>query len=126
MSDTISADEYNDLIATKKLPKYRNVRTTVDGRTYDSKAEARRSAELLWRVQAGEITDLEFQPTFPLRVNGRHICEYRGDFGYIVVATGERVIEDVKSASTRVNRAYRIKKKLMRALYDIEITEVEM
>lgn len=123
--DSISAADYNELAAAKKLPKYRNVKTVVDGRTYDSKAEARRAQELLWREQAGEITNLEAQPVYPIVVNGRHICDYRADFRYVETATGQTVIEDVKSGPTKTP-TYRLKKKLVRAVHGIEITEVQM
>jgi len=40
-----------------------------------------------------------------------------------VVATGEVVVEDVKSPATKT-AVYCLKKKLIKALYDIEIVEV--
>ncbi len=78
--------------------KYGAVRTTVDGRPFHSKAEARRYSELLLLGQAGAIRNLELQPRFPLHVNGMLIGLYIADFRYQERdAFGERdVVEDVK------------------------------
>lgn len=103
--------------------KYRNVPTIVDGVSFDSKAEARRWGELKLLQRAGEIADLQLQPSFDLIVNGVKVCAYRGDFGYFRV-NGPRVIEDVKSPITRKNPVYIIKKKLLKACEGIDITEV--
>jgi hypothetical protein len=48
---------------------------------------------------------------------------YKADFRYEVIATGEVVVEDVKSTATKT-AVYCLKKKLVKALYDIEIVEV--
>lgn len=105
-----------------KAPKYGNQKTVIDGIEFDSKKEARRYQELKIRALAGEIWDLKFQEEFPLIVNGITVAVYRADFTY---ETGfGKVVEDVKSAITRKNRAYRIKYKLMNACNGIKITEI--
>lgn len=99
--------------------KYRNVPTVVDGKRFASKKEARRYTELLLCQKAGEIKGLELQPSYPLDFNGVHICTYRGDFRY---RDGhDVVVEDAKGVKTD---AYKIKKKLMLAIYGIAIREV--
>lgn len=103
--------------------KYRNTPVEVDGVKFDSKAEARRYGELLLLLRAGEIAGLEVQPKFVLTVNGVKVCKYFGDFAYVAV-NGARVVEDVKSAATRTNPVYRLKKKLLKACEGIDITEV--
>jgi hypothetical protein len=77
--------------------------------------------ELLLLEQAGNIRDIELQPRYDLTVNGVHICFYRADFRYEDVATGLSIVEDVKGFRTK---DYIIKKKLVKALYGIEIIEV--
>ena len=67
-----------------KRSKYGNVKTVVDGITFDSKAEARRYAGLRALVANGIISDLELQPSFVIDVNGVKICTYRADFAYQV------------------------------------------
>ena len=73
--------------------------------------------------QAGQIRDLELQPRYDLRVNGHKLGFYKGDFRYKDVATGVSITEDVKSPATRT-AVYMLKKKLVKALYDVEIREV--
>jgi hypothetical protein len=98
--------------------KWHNVRTMVDGITFDSKREAERYAELKVELMAGEITDLELQKPFSLVVNGILICNYIADFVYR--RNGELVVEDAKGKATDV---YVIKRALMRAVFGIEIVE---
>lgn len=103
------------------MSKYNNRRVTVEGHAFDSLAEARRYQELCLLHVAGEITGLVIHPRFPLVVNGVPIATYEADFGYTETATGRAVVEDVKGVRTDV---YRIKCKLMRACYGIEVKEV--
>lgn len=125
MSDTMSADEYNALQGKAAKPsKFRNHKVEVDGIKFDSKAEGARYWDLKHLAQNGEIRDLELQPRFPLLVQGVKVAEYRGDFAYVDVATGKNVVEDVKSAFTRKDRVYRLKKKMVAAQYGIDIVEV--
>lgn len=99
--------------------KFNAQRTEMDGRTFDSKAESVRYAELRLREQAGEISNLRCQVKFPIAVNGVHVCDYIADFTYY--ADGQFVVEDVKGMKTPV---YRLKKKLTEAIYKFEIVEV--
>lgn len=68
--------------------KYHAVRTTIDGITFASKAEARRYAELKMLEKAGEIKGLELQPRFRLMAPelgsgfDLHIGDYVADFRY--------------------------------------------
>jgi len=99
--------------------KYGAVKT--DG--FDSRKEADRFWELsAWKL-VGEIVDLRRQPEFHCWVNGRLVCKYRADFYYIVAvgpSKGHVIIEDVKGFRTP---AYRQKKKLVEAIFGIEIVE---
>ena len=101
------------------MNKYHAKRTEVDGHTFDSAKEARRYSELKLLERAGEIVGLRLQPKFPLVVNDTKIADYKGDFEYRD-ASGRRILEDTKGFKTPV---YRLKKKLVRALYGIEILE---
>lgn len=94
--------------------KYNNVRTTIDGITFDSKKEAARYSELRLLEIGHAITDLQCQPKIPLMVNGKNIGNYIGDFKY--KEGGHWVIEDVKSVAT-MTPTYRLKKKIL-ATYD--------
>jgi hypothetical protein len=102
--------------------KYRNEPTTVDGQRFDSKKEAERYGQLRLMEQAGEISDLLVHPSFPLVVHGQSCGDYIADFGYI--RDGQTVVEDVKSAATRKLPVYRLKARLVWALYGLRIREV--
>jgi hypothetical protein len=121
----MSADEFNALQAkAAKRSKFGNHKVEVDGIKFDSKAEGARYWDLKLLAQRGEIRDLELQPRFPLLVQGVKVAEYRGDFAYYDVAASKHVVEDVKSAFTRKDRVYRLKKKMVAAQYGIQIVEV--
>jgi hypothetical protein len=107
-----------------KASKMRNVKTVVDGITFDSKWEAHRYTELKLMQVAGQIVRLQWQRPFALVVNEMLICQYVADFAYEPVrgnTTGPRVVEDAKGFRTR---EYAIKKKLMKACLGIEIVEI--
>jgi hypothetical protein len=103
------------------MSKYYNKRTEVHGTSFDSKKEAARYQELLLLERAHKIVDLELQPRFDLVVNDCKIGFYKADFRYTDIKTGSSVIEDVKGMKTPV---YNLKRKLVKALYGIDIVEV--
>ena len=100
--------------ASPKPSKYKNVKTNG----FDSKKEFERYQELVLLEKAGEIIELQTQVLFGLYVNDQVICSYRADFVYW--EQGEKVVEDCKGVKTPI---YRIKCKLMKAIYGIEIKE---
>lgn len=104
----------------KKRQKYGAQRTMIDGITFDSKKEATRYAELKLLERGKQISFLETQVRFLLVINGTLCATYVADFRY--VRDGAVIVEDVKSVATMTS-VYRIKKKLMLALHNIEILE---
>ena len=106
--------------ARPKRRKYGNQPVYVDGRRFDSKAEARRYEELFRLHAAGEILWFCLQPVF--RLPGG--IEYRPDF-IVCRKDGEVVVEDVKGGKATVTKEYRLKKRLMKGRYGIEIAEVQ-
>lgn len=106
-----------------KAPKYRNIKTVLDGITFDSLKESRRYKELKLLEKSGRISGLELQPSFRLHVNNCLICTYKADFRYVTDTPHVRglvVVEDVKGMQTPV---YRLKKKLMLAVHGISVVE---
>lgn len=101
--------------------KYGAKKTEVDGFVFASKREAARYSELKLLERAGEIKKLELQPKFDLMVKNIHVAYYIADFMYFD-EKDRLVVEDVKGVKTDV---YRLKKKLMKVLLDIDITEVK-
>jgi len=102
--------------------KYNARKTEVDGYIFDSSAEARRYSELKILEAAGEIIGLVLQPKYEIVVNQKRIGSYRADFRYHDVVLHKLIVEDVKGMETPV---FRLKKKLVEALYDIEIVIVK-
>lgn len=97
-------------------------RRTLDGVVFASMGEMQRYCELKNLLRAGKIFDLSLQPKFEFVVNGVRVGSYTADFRYLD-ETGNVIIEDRKSSGTRRERDYRIRKKLMLALYSIEVKE---
>lgn len=98
--------------------------TERDGIKFQSKGEADRWQELKLEQRAGVIKRLRRQVTFPLVVKGWPAYEegYRADFTYYRLKAGEwfYVVEDKKGHKTEI---YENKKRLMKAIYGIEIRE---
>ena len=103
-----------------KANKFGAVATVVDGKRFDSRGEAARYGELKLLAAAGQIRGLVCQPIYHLVVNGTKVGKYIGDFEYVDTATGDLVVEDFKGLRTPV---YRLKAKLMKAIYGINIFE---
>lgn len=95
------------------MRKYKNKKVELDGKTFDSRLEARRYQELKLLEQAGEIHSLCCQPEFVLQEPFKHgkskfrEIRYIADFLYI--EDGRKVVEDVKGMRTDV---YMLKKKM--------------
>lgn len=113
--------EGSNLSAPKKS-KYNNKKVELDGIVFDSVKESKRYMELRFLLKAGEIEDLQVHVPFDLIVEGEKVAVYEADFTY--KRNGELMVEDVKSAFTRRIATYRLKKKLMKSIYNIEIVEV--
>lgn len=98
---------------------------TLSGTTYMSKLEMmyRKHLNLLMKADNPKerVVSIVEQKSFEVVVNGTKICKYLLDFE---VTYGDGRIEyvDVKGIATDV---YRIKKKLVEALYPIKIKEVK-
>ena len=99
--------------------KFGNHKTVVDGITFDSKAEATRYSVLKVLQAAGVVTQLRLQVPYDLTVNGLKVCRYIADFVYMM--DGKEVVEDVKGMRTP---EYKLKRKLMLAVFGIEIQEI--
>lgn len=121
------------------MNKYRNKITYVNGMKFDSKKEALRYLILKDRQDHNEIRDLQMQVPYELlpavyekqivhlktkdKVVNKCIqraVNYIADFVYNDSKTGKQVIEDVKGRKTK---EYLLKKKMMRAILGLTITE---
>jgi hypothetical protein len=127
-------EQWTAAILKKQLAanKYGAKKKQVDGFTFDSVKESNRYVELKLRQQAGEITELQVQPEYPLLVTARGtsnpydrtcVGTYRADFRYREGPQGLLVIEDVKCAATKT-AVYKLKKRIVETYYGVQITEV--
>ncbi len=114
--------------AAPSRSKFGNHRCPCDagGETHahDSLAERARCFVLTHLERLGEIRDLRRHTIWPLKVNDTYVGRYTDDASYYL-PDGTFVVEDVKSAATRKETAYRLRRKLFRAVYGFDVTEVE-
>ena len=110
------------VIADAKRPhKYGAQAVVIDGIRFASKKEGKRYAELKLLAKSNHIQTLQVQPKFPVWIGGKEIFIYIADFSYYDVKKDQIIYEDVKGVRTPV---YRLKKKIVEAVYSIEITEI--
>lgn len=104
------------------MSKYKARKSTADGITFDSKKERDRYCVLKLMEKAGEIKNLELQPRYDFKHNGKLICFYKADFRYRDCHNGNwnLIIEDVKGMKTPM---YNLKKKMMKIFHGIEVLE---
>jgi hypothetical protein len=114
----MSREEFLAMVAKRrttdqpKPSKYGNVRTELDGHTFDSKAEARRYTELKQLVRAGEIAGFGIQPSFVIARGARYIADF-----IVWDNDGNHWVEDVKSPATAKNSTFVLKARLFREKY---------
>jgi len=104
-----------------KYNKYNAKKTEFMGFKFDSKWEAERYGQLSSMSLAGVVKDLQRQIKYDIVINDQKICRYIADFVYILVnedGSEEEIVEDAKGVQTT---DFIIKKKLMKAIYNINI-----
>lgn len=114
-----------------KRSKYGNCVTYVGEVKFDSAREAERYTILMMKLHEGEIEKLKLQPEFTITESyrlpdGRLVKaqRYRADFSYVVKATGEYVVEDVKCEATKT-QVFINKAKLLYEKYGIIVALIE-
>lgn len=117
---TVAEARKRGLLNSNKSSKYSSKRTFYNGVWYASKKESKRAYELDMLLKAGEVKKWTPQVKYEFVLNGKKICSYFLDF-LVEYSNGEIRYEDVKGMQTPV---YKIKKKMMKAFYDIDITEI--
>jgi hypothetical protein len=101
--------------------KYRAIPTTMGGYKFASHKEAEYCMGLKHLERAGEIRDLQFQVPFEILINNQLICKYIADATYFEVSDNSYHVIDVKGYRTK---EFRLKKKLMKAVFGIIVEEV--
>lgn len=101
----------------RRRSKYSNARTDYNGRTYDSKAEARYAMGLDMRQRAGEVLYWLWQ--VPFHLPGKTV--YRCDFA-VFESDGSAHYVDVKGIETQL---FKLKKRQVEELYPVTIEVVK-
>jgi len=112
----------------KNNNKFGAVKTIINGIKFDSKKEANYYRQLKLQKKAVRIDErvvnIEFQPRYDIIVNDKKIGFYKADFK-VNYGDGRIEIVDVKGCKTgSAYQLFKLKKKLVEALYDIEIIEI--
>lgn len=102
--------------------KFNAKKTEFMGIKFDSKWEAERYGQLVAMERAGIVRNLERQVRYNILVNEQKICQYVADFVYEDLGFNkdkcEKIVEDAKGVETP---EFKLKKKLMKAVFNIEI-----
>ena len=106
--------------------KYGSKKTIVDNIKFDSKWEAERYGQLKAMERAMFIRDLELQVPYDIVVNDVKICRYVADFRYKkesnhTITNDEYYVEVVEDAKGFETPEFKLKKKLMKAVHNINI-----
>ena len=117
-SFSIPHENKKNCSAWKGKNKYNNVKTKKDGIVFDSKKEAAKYSELLMLEKAGQIANLKRQVKFEIvpKNGDERAAYYVADFVY-ELPSGQKVCEDTKSAITKQNPVYILKRKLFKNIY---------
>lgn len=120
----MSIEEFRKGNYSVRKSKYGNEKTQFAGRLYDSKKEANYARELETRRKASKPSDrvvwVEYQIGYPIHIRGTRICTYIADFR-VRYGDGRIEVVDVKGVRTAI---YKLKKKMVEAVYEIKIIEV--
>lgn len=107
-----------------KKNKYNNKITELDGIKFHSRKESVRYSQLKLYEKGGLIKDLRLQVSYELIpkmvINGKteRAIKYVADFVYIDTLHETEVVEDVKGMITDI---FKIKYRLMKQIYNIDI-----
>lgn len=106
-----------------KKNKYNNKETVRNGIVFDSKGEAKRYEYLLDLEASNVIKDLRLQVVYQFYINEKKLCKYIADFTYYY--EGNLIVEDYKNLILAKGAVFRLKKKLMKLSYGIDIMVID-
>lgn len=110
--------------------KYNNKKVVIDGITFDSKKEGNHYNTLKTLEKSGKISNLQTHVKYPFIYNNVRIGTLIVDFTYVDEENNrEFCVVDVKGWDKKKQKfittaMYNIKKKMMKAFYNIEVIEV--
>lgn len=112
INENITPEQFRELL--KKKSKYRNIKTKVNGITFDSKAEAN-----FYKLLFENNIPHQRQVRYKIIVNNQLVCVYIADF---VIDTQPPIVIDIKGHRTK---DYILKQKLMRIVNKINVVELK-
>ena len=104
--------------------RYGNVKVEHDGYKFDSKKERDHYIHLKAMENAGTISHLVVHPKFEFVHDGKKIGKMTPDFQYFIPSENRHVVEDVKNPASRLDTAYRLRRKMMKVFHNIDIEEI--
>jgi hypothetical protein len=116
------------VVSKSKSNKFNNVKIEIDGYKFDSIKEGNYYGQLKIRKQTGLIKDFKLQVKYDIVVNNIHIAKYfldfliehnDGSFEYIDIKG-----KDYKSQKFIKTSVFALKKKLIEAIYGIQISMI--
>ena len=120
MNKRISYKQARSLLKKpRKRTKFNNTIVDTPAGRFHSKKEYARYLVLAGQEDTGGISELNRQVPFALHVGDTKVCNYIADFTYRD-KKNRYIVEDVKGLITPL---YRLKKKMLRAEYGIEVLE---
>lgn len=116
----ICQDIKNNMIYRR--PKYRAIRTKIDGISFDSKAESYHYLILRALLDSEKIDELKVHPRYPIRINSVLVCHVELDFEY-KDEEGNTHYVDVKGTDTAMSK---LKRKMVEAYHNITVEIVKV
>ena len=113
-------------VNSKRRNKYHAKRVFEDGIMFDSKWEHKRYRELRLLQRAGEITELEVHPSYPIVWPESEMVPFRDEFKICTVildfkyvdGNGKVIVEDTKGMRTALSN---LKLKLVEVAHGIKV-----
>lgn len=102
------------LLKLKRPKKHRNIKSLYNGVLYDSKLQAAYAEKLDSDKDRRLIRDWKSEPLYEL--GGHPVIKFKPDFD-VIRNDGTTTTIDIKSPDSRLLAAFRIKRKLFRALF---------
>lgn len=103
----------------KRKSKYNAQMTETDGKRFDSRHEAKMYEEFRLRGLAGEYKALCLQAIFYLPGGIKYLADF-----VTLNNDGTYTVYDAKSEATRKDAKYRLKRRLMKEVLNVEIIEI--
>ena len=110
--------------AAKPVRKYRNKPIEQDGKTFASKLQHKHHYELLLRQKLGFVRDVQHEPRFDLKVDGKHVCQFTPDHSFLELIKGKWIwkVADSKGEITKKrDDAFKVRARLFTAIYGPEV-----